>query len=557
MAETFVVSLEDDVSGAAASAGAAVGMLANTFGSLGKGLGAMGEDIGALGAELGPLAPVAEAAAGAILALGAAAAAMVIKGAQMAIAASEMHEQLVQTFDALGGGSASGQEIIATLDGLRDKLGMTRAELAPLAEQLLALGVPADELDSKLTAIASIKAMGLTGGVEAFTKVLGKLQAGAKVTAKDLLALERSGVDVSAVMHQFGAKSLDDLAKQLAKGKIKAKEFQNALTESAKAQGVAALASKANQLSTIVEQAKENFMQLFEEIGKTEGYQAFVAGVKDMLSVFDQSTASGKALKTILTQAFSAIFSAASKVLPYIKAGFLGIVQFALKIYIALKPAIAAFKQLFSSGDDKSAGFMKAIAAAADLIGPPLARGAMAAAHLAGGFVKAYALISAVWGMITGKVQAGIDAISGIMGGGGNAAGGSLIDGIVSGITGKAGAVYAALSDMASHAIDTLKGALKIGSPSKVTEELGKHTVGGFAGGIDKHSDKVGDAWDGAMSSFGAPPPAAASGGAGGGTQITIDVGGIHIEGGAKGVEEITEEAFKQVLERLMLSQGL
>ena len=549
--ETFVIGLEDQVSGNANKAADSVAGLVKSMLGLATGaksLDSFSKGFSFLGDELAPLAPVGLAVAGALLAVGAAAAGLVIAGAKLAIEASALKEKLITTFDALTGGT--GREMLATIDGLRGKLGMTREELAPIAEQLLGMGVATKDLPRQLEAIASVKAIGITGGVEEYLAIQKKLAGQTKITSKDLANLYKTGVNVDEVAKAMGI-STKQLQDGLKHGTIDAKKFSEALRQAVTLKGASALERQANELSSIWALAKENIKSLFEDVDAGP----FIAGLKSVLGMFDKSSASGKAFKLIITQAFNAIFAVAAKVFPYVKAFLLGLAIGALKLYIALKPTIAKLQEFFKGGPDKSTlSFVEALGEGLKGLAPIIELGAssfIAFGKMAqAGIARAQAIFA-----FLDRARAFVSELTGLFGGGGSAAGGSLIDGIVAGITGKAGSVYAALTQMAGTAIDTLKGALKISSPSKVTEELGKHTVGGFEGGIDKQSGAVEDAWGGAVGAFDMPkgPP---SGAGGGGKQITINVGGVTINGAGKELGEVTEESLSTAYERLALMQG-
>src|SRR5262249_5834714 len=126
-------------------------------------------------------------------------------------------------------------------------------------------------------------------------------------------------------------------------------------------------------------------------------------------------------------------------------------------------------------------------------------------------------------------------------------AGGALIDGLVQGIAAGAGAFVQSLLGIAKSGIATVKGALGISSPSKVFAEIGMHTAGGMAQGVDRGSDGVADASGAlAVAAIGGAAAPTASGsasparrGAGGGDRtfnITIN--------GVKDAEQIKSPSF-------------
>ena len=70
-------------------------------------------------------------------------------------------------------------------------------------------------------------------------------------------------------------------------------------------------------------------------------------------------------------------------------------------------------------------------------------------------------------------------------------AGKDLIGGFISGITSKASEVYSKAREIANKAVETIKGALKIQSPSRVMMEVGRFVDEGLVVGMDRYSSKV------------------------------------------------------------------
>jgi hypothetical protein len=135
--------------------------------------------------------------------------------------------------------------------------------------------------------------------------------------------------------------------------------------------------------------------------------------------------------------------------------------------------------------------------------------------------------------------------------------GNEIINGIVDAITGGAGRVVGAITDMASSAIAAAKKSLKIASPSKVFGDLGDQTVEGYAGAIDEGSDRVGAAVDALV---GAPEPkeaaapaASSSGGAPSVVIEKIEVNGVQ---GAADMIDKLEEILIEILERRGMQIG-
>src|SRR5262249_52407041 len=148
-----------------------------------------------------------------------------IESAKLAVEMSDLKAKMTATFSALGGGAGT----IAMLDKLTTKLGMTRAELAPLAEQLMGMGIQGAALEKQLTALASVKAIGIEGGQEEFLRILKKLEGQSKISSKELVNLYKTGVNVNEIAAQMGM-SVKQLEAGLKNGTVSAKAFGSALT---------------------------------------------------------------------------------------------------------------------------------------------------------------------------------------------------------------------------------------------------------------------------------------------------------------------------------------
>ena len=505
----FLVSLKDEVSGPADE------MLSSITGLSGGLTGLLG------------------AALGAVAGLGA----LVVAGAGLALEMSDARAKLDATMNALAGSTQAGQATIAMIDQLGASTGLTRDELSSMAEKLMAVGIQGDALKAQLTALASIKALTGDAGVTAYESALAKLNEGLPVTAKQLLALQEAGIPVDAIAKQLGYDSLPALQKALKSGKVSAQQFKDAMTNAVTASGAQALEVQANSLANQWARFKESIGHLFEGVDAGP----FLAGLKSVLHLFDADTASGKAMKAAITATFNAIFSLAAKVFPYIKKAIELVIIAALKIYIAFKPVIAAFKQLVSDGGP-SIDFLKFFKLE---LGGFVAMGQRVANSIMF-VIKAIVFLQNTF-------QHAKDAAK------------EMIQGLVDGISNGAGAVWDAIKAMATGAMDTLKKTLGISSPSKVFAGFGKHVGAGFAQGITGASVQV-EHSAGKMSAAAiggatkaAAPKAHNDNGKGGGKviHVTFATGAIQVSGAGQSAQEISEHTMALALERVALTQGL
>lgn len=534
------LTLIDQVSGPAEKMAKSVEGLGSTVQNLARGnidgatssLQGMASGLDAVMPGLGMLTSIALGAAGAI-------AGLVAAGAAFALQAAEQKRQLITTYDALLGYAGAGQQADEMLSNLSRSLPQTKDQLAAWGQQFAAMGVTdLSALQGQLTATASAQALMGDKGAAAYTSLSKKIQEailahqGLKISDRQLQSLAATGVNVADVAKQMGI-TTEKLRQGLEKGTISADKFGTALQQSLTTKGQKPLEAMSQSMGSQLAHLKQNFGDMFEDVDPSP----FLGAMKDLLSIFDQNTASGRTMKAAVTGFFNGVFAIASKVLPYLKRFFLDLVIAGLKIYISLKPSIAAFKQLFAGkgAGDIFAGMLKSIVFQVEVIGY------MVSAAIAT-FVKMLTIGKAVASGVADAFSSVADIVKG------------FIDGLVNGLTGGIGRVVDAAKGLAKGAMDAVKGVLGISSPSKVMMQLGGHTAAGFAGGMDAGAPMI------KQSAYGMGDAATAgagkSGSAGGASRANINVS-VVIEGAGKSAMEITEEMVATVFERLVLEVGL
>ena len=476
---------------------------------------------------------------GTALAAAAGLGALVVAGAGLALSMSDARAKLDAIEAGLTGSTAAGQATIAMIDSLGASTGLTRDQLSTMAMSLQRVGIEGDALKAQLTALASVQALSGDAGVTAYENALAKLNEGIPITSKQLLSLQQAGIPVDAIAKQLGYASIPALQKALKSGAISAQQFKDAMTSAVTASGAQALAVQANSLANQWARFKEAIGHLFEGVDAGP----FLDGLKSVLHLFDADTASGQAMKAAITATFNAIFSVAAKVFPYIKKAIELVIIAALKIYIAFKPVIASFKQLFAgvgSGLNPLKFFEMSLNGLVDIMQ----------------FVAKYVSL----------VIKGIQEMVKIFSSAKDAAK-ELINGLVDGISNGAGLVWDAIKNMAKGAMSALKGVLGISSPSKVFAGFGQHVGAGFAQGIAgasvqvQHSAvKMSAAAVSGVAKAGAPKAGNDNGKGGSGKviHVTFQSGAIQVNGAnSQSAQELSEHTMSLALERVALTQGL
>lgn len=350
------------------------------------------------------------------------------------------------------------------------------------------------------------------------------------------------------------------------------------------------------RLNKATEKAKDNFAKLFSGVHVDK----FVAGMEKVLSLFSESTNEANALKTMISALLNPLFDQSGPAASAVVAMFRGMILGALQMTIAAVKLRNALRDVIPGGflddiDSTSTAFKAGEIAAYALAGAlgllavvGLAVGAVLAVSAAfllalflvplvvlTGIVVIFAVtVAAMFALVATAVVVSMalvlwpfllvgaaiyyaitrfDAIKAAVldfAASATTAAGSLISGLVNGITSGAGAVYDAIKGLAAGAIGTLKSALGIHSPSTVFALAGSYTAEGYAQGVEGN-----DAPQSAVESMVSAPSArearasggsAGSGGKGGNTiYLTINAP----DSTAQGIAAAVKEALTTVLE--------
>lgn len=287
--------------------------------------------------------------------------------------------------------------------------------------------------------------------------------------------------------------------------------------------------ARAQLLSLDVQSKKlhESFQQLFSGL-KIDG---FLEALHDVTDLFSQNTFSGRALKTIIEALFQPMIDFVSGNGILVKRFFQGLVIGALLLTIGILKVRNFLRAAFGDsailkGIDKQRMAVYAGAAifgafAAVVISVAAAFAALAAAVL---------VVLSPFITLFGTIAAGYKLITSIDWGG---AASALVDGFVNGITNGVQRVVKAVKGLGTAALQALRNALDIHSPSKAFMRLGVEIPRGMAKGVDAGAGNVdaavGGMGGGALDAAPAPKPARGFGR--GPTSITLIV---QVEGGGQ-----------------------
>jgi hypothetical protein len=250
----------------------------------------------------------------------------------------------------------------------------------------------------------------------------------------------------------------------------------------------------------------------------------FLGALDRMGALFDTTNTSGRALKLLIETIMQPIFDAVAKAEPYVSEFFKGMISGALDVVIAvlkLRNAIfkamspetrAAIKSLvdriftlnnaFALGEALVVtfgviigGVLVVALGAAAIAAASLAAALSVIAALVIGVILAIGLLVALVLLPFVLIGAGIAVLVGKWDGFKKYMkdlakeaynwGADIVYGMTGGLLGGSQDLGAAMAKTAAMAKDGIKDPLKIHSPSKVMEELGRYTIAGFVGGIE------------------------------------------------------------------------
>lgn len=502
----------DDFASAAKGASPALESVLGPAGDLTRGIGALG------------LAGVVIAATVAVVALGAAVVAVAAKLFAFALASSDAARSQRILLEAAAGTAAGGEALAASVDRVSRNVAIGRGQVQAFGVQLAKAKLSGDELESALDAVSKTAAVG----------------GDASALVRQLELAKKTGRSVEAIADKARAKFGGPAQKQMLAFAVQ------------------------------MAKAKENITRLFA--GLT--IEPFLKSLREVLTIFDDTTSSGRALKDLVEGIFNPILEGAAAAAPAVKDFFRGMILGALRVgtaFFTVKNAIADAFGLDLGGiavDWRKVGTAVAVAAAAFLavIGVVVAvvggLAALAAAAfyvqvafargIALGIAKALELGSALIDWIGEAVGALAGAVADFA-----SAGLDMMLGLAGGITSGVSAVIDAAVGAAAKAAGAVKNALGISSPSKVFAELGMQTSAGMEQGLEQGASGVQSAAEGLVSI----PRAESSGGAGAAgarssvLQLTIE--NLNVIGVQGADDPDFGDKLAEALERAMATLGL
>lgn len=473
-------------------------------------IGRLGSSLSGVVASMGTGTMVALGLVAAFFALGAA---VVSAGAKMlafgvssanARRNQELHfEAISRMRRGLIGMRASAGEVMGAVDSVSASTATSREQVARFAEILQRGGVRGANLSTALRA-ASIKAaaLGEESGAAFAQMAVGASRAGYSVN--------RLAEDVQARFGGVAARRMLDL----------------------------------NVLST---KLHERFDALFSGLNVEPLARMF----QSVIGFFDESTATGHALKTLVSSLFQPMINAAGESTPFLKRFFQGIIIAALRTGIAVLRVRNWFRDTFGN---------RSLFQGIDWMNLALSLGVGLFASLATGvavFAGLVALAVAPLVLIGTNIyrfwtlgQRAYQMLTGLDWG---QVGLNIANGITRGLERAKSAVLRSVRKLGSDLMQTFRSALDIHSPSRVFANLGAQIPAGIAVGVDAGADRANNA----VSDVVDVPDSVRPMGASRGGTISISVGDVYVNGASSAEQaEDFRDQMVRVLEGLMLQMG-
>lgn len=419
--------------------------------------------------------------------------------ASFALAAADAARTATILRNAAAGSAAAGDALGAVVARVAAGVPMLRAEVGTLANKLAISGLAGLNLANALEAIAvGSSVMGGAAG-SALEGIIERSRMAKRflVTALDLKGTGLALADIGAVVAKKMGISVQAAMAGLQNGQIKLEDGIAALNAAVKNKYGDAARALALSLPKQFDKAKERIALLFTGIKADKLLEA----LDKVLSLLDESTVTGQALKVMFTTLLQPISDGLATAGPFAKAFFQGLIIGALMVTISVVKVQKALSSAFG-GSTKSDILTLSNALLAGKVAFVLIGGAVASLTILLGvmavavglvalpFVLAGAAIAAVvYGIIAAVSylwSLGEQVSAAIMGFDLASAGTNLVTGFVNALLNGPGLVAQAAGNLARAALTSIASVLDSHSPSRATGKLAGFATQGFTERIEE-----------------------------------------------------------------------
>ncbi len=562
----FLIKLDEKISPAANKANQALATLQGSLKSGGETVAKYASAFGAAGKVIAIFVAAATAAVGATLLL---TAAFIKLGA----ASSEEKGDITRSLELLYGSQEAAEHTYKVLEGITGRIAISQERVMELSQTLIKAGqVNGDQMVASIEAIGKAEAA-RKGAGQVIEGVITRSQKSRvfSINREELMATGLTYRELAKNISKETGRGVAEAEIQLRTGGVKLKAGLDALNKAVDSKMGELAARKFNTVGVQVQRMSDGFRRLFENFNTAP----IAKGIKVIADLFDETTVSGAAMRTLLGSIWDNISAAIEAVTPYAEKFFKGLILFGLKVWNALFPLRKAIKDTF--GGDNQEGlqtFENTLLALGDDIGRFVGTTAEYMAAFVRNWDALWQTFDEIMADPIGAILSGFAdmfiALNDTIEGGWKSivdwfveGGKNIVSGIIEGITSGAGAVGQAMQNLAQSGLNKFKDVFGIASPSKVMAQQGLYLNEGLAQGVEKSSDKpaaaMAKAVDGAVASRASGPGASPSAVSGAQVSVTFQPGSIIIQGGAAMLDNLESklaELMGDVMQQAATLQG-
>ncbi len=528
---------------AISSAGGPVASLRDKIKSLGE--------LAGDGSGLGMLTLAAAGLVAALVAAAAAAGAALVAFGRWIAKGADAARSLALMREAAAGTAEDAANLGAHIDGLAGKVATSKKELTEHALALRKAGLGGQVYVDALNAAAQANAaLGQAAGskIEEIIK-RGRLMGRMGINPLELQGTGLQFKEIAQSLAESMRVSVADAQKALLEGRVKLGDGAAAIR--------AAMEKRLGSINLRKMLSFENLSATLEKsLSKlTAGVnlEPALRAVKKFFSIFDaDETATGAALKRIVTVVGNGMVGAFERAIPLAEKFVRGMIVGGLKLYIGWLKVKNALKDTIGEGTLAKFDALGAALTVASFWlenGVRLFYGMVVAIGVA---VAAFAALAvAVDTLFVKPFKTGYDFVANIEW---SKLGSQIVDGIVGGLKGGAGKLVDTVKGLGTFVKKAFTGELEIHSPSKAFERYGKAIDDGAVGGIKKNAPAVSQA----VADMAPSPPSASVAARAGTTTVNVSMT-VNYSGSGGGAGEQLEpgllEQIRQGLRKVLLEE--
>lgn len=481
--------------------------------------------------------------ASALIAVGVAAAAGLVSLAKWIFTSADAARSLSLVREAAAGTKADADALGMQIDILAGKVATSKEKLTELGVALRKANLGGQTYVDTLNAVAQAnEALGDSAG----SKIREIIERGRLMGTMGINPLELQGTglrfqEVAEALSKSMGVSVQKATEALYSGRVKLADGAAAIRKAIEDRLGDINLRKMFSLENIGDTLKKQTAKLSSGVNIEPAIRAF----KKLFDMFDpDSSATGGALKRIVTALGNGMVGAIEKSIPFVEKLVRNIVVGGLKAYIGWLKVKNAFKDTFK--DSEALKNFDAVNAALKVMSFWLTSAEYLLRGLAVGVVTAIGAIALVAVAIdTGFIQPfrkGYDAIANIEWA---KLGTSIVDGIVNGLKGSTKHLFDTVSGLGDVVKKAFTGKLEIKSPSRVGDRYGAAFDKGIEQGIDRNAPGVQRAAEDVAPAM--PKGGALAGGKLGSTSVVINMPINYSGGGSKGGGDVDAGFLEQL----------